>query len=235
MQTGDEFNQFLRRFRNRYKQGQHTIISGITGSGKTVLARRVADVRLANKGFTVVVVSKIGPDRTLSKDYKDFKRWKRWKRVLTKNDNKILLQPDVSGLTLPQQISIQRTIFQEFFEEVIKGLPITLVLDDALWLVDPRFGDFAEEVSAMFYMARSAGTSLIAAVQRPAFLPLICYTNASHFFTSRTTLNADLKRIAEMNPEEGVKEVQQRIRTLKEHDYLYMPLGSRTEIVNVAR
>jgi len=215
----------LARLARSWKQGQHVLISGSTGSGKTVLARELDQIRLDNGGHVVVFVAKLRPDATLVKDYRHFTRWKKWKRFPTAGDKAILLYPPVERLDLKEAKRVQREVFAEALNKIAKAGNWTIHIDEGLYFSSPTFLGLADEIAMMHQMGRSSGITMIDLTQRPSHLPLVTYSSAEHAFLGRTREAVDLKRLSELGGREGAKELAPRIAALGKHDFLWLPVG----------
>lgn len=226
MRPGPKTREQLRRMGREWKQGEHVLISGGTGSGKTALARHVIQLRIDRGGFVVVFCMKPLEDETITKDYADFTRWKRWKKP-SLMDRKILLWPDVSKAKGNTEaiLEIQKEIFNEAFDAINHVGKWTVQIDEGLYATDPTFLGKARAVAMSHAIGRSGELTMVTLTQRPAHLPLILYGSASHAFIGRTRELADLKRVAELGGREGSRELSGKISALERHDFLWVPVA----------
>jgi hypothetical protein len=86
--------------------------------------------------------------------------------------------------------------------------------------VSHRLG-LAPELELFWLQGRSQGNSLIVGTQRPRFIPLEAYDQASHLFLWRDNDTANIARVAEMA---GInrESVTRIVPRLGRHDVLYV-------------
>lgn len=226
MRPGPRTREQLSRLGRVWKQGEHILVSGGTGSGKTALARHIVQLRINRGGFVVVFCMKPLEDETITRDYADFTRWKRWKKPGLL-DRKILLWPDVSKAkgNRDQIVEIQREVFNEAFDAINHVGRWTVQIDEGLYTTSPTFLGKAADVAMSHAIGRSGGLTMVTLTQRPAHLPLILYGSASHAFVGRTRELSDLKRLAELGGREGSRELAGRVSGLERHDFLWVPVA----------
>jgi energy-coupling factor transporter ATP-binding protein EcfA2 len=238
MRTGLKTSAQLRRLATTWKQGEHVLISGPTGSGKTALARRVVKIREDRGGYVVVFCMKPLEDETIVDEYKGYTRWKDWKSFPRATENRILLWPDVSKANGNKAaiIEIQREVFQKAFDGINKAGKWTVQIDEGLYTVHPQFLGMADELAMSHAIGRSGRLTMVTLTQRPSHLPLILYGSASHAFVGRTREAVDQKRLAELGAREGARELGKRISELGRHDFLWIPVAPDwpAERVNLA-
>lgn len=238
MKPGPRTRSQLARLRRVWRQGQHVLISGATGSGKTALARHVVEIRARNGGHVVVMCMKPTEDKTITEDYKEFRRWKRWRRPASW-EKRILLWPDVRKAKGDPKIikAIQKDVFTEAFHDINATGRWTVQFDEGLYTVSPTFLNMSEELAMSHAMGRSADLTLVTLTQRPSHLPLIIYGSASHVFMGRTREATDQKRLAELGAKEGSKVLANRISELTQHEFLWVPVAQDwpAEVVDLSR
>ena len=238
MRTGLKTAGQMRRLASVWKQGEHVLVSGATGSGKTALARRIVKIREDRGGHVVVFCMKPLEDETIIDEYKDYDRWKSWHRRPNSWDKKILLWPDVSKAKGNKDaiLDIQKEIFQEAFDGINKDGKWTVQVDEGLYTVSPDFLNMQGNLAMAHAIGRSGRLTMVTLTQRPSHLPLILYGSASHAFVGRTREATDQKRLAELGAREGSKELANRISSLGRHDFLWIPVAPDwpAERVNLA-
>lgn len=237
MNIGPVSSEQFRRLGRGWKQGEHILITGGTGSGKTSIARQVIEQRIIRGGFVMVFVGKLQPDETILRDYKGFVRWKRWRKVKP-TDQRVLLWPDTDRYpTKDGKLKEQREVFSEAFDKLLNVGTWTVQIDEGLYTANPRFLNLASHLAMASSMGRSAKMTLITLAQRPSHLPLELYANASHAFTARATNLEDRKRMAQLDTVEDTKAIMENLKNLKRYDFLWTPtvMYEKSEVVNLKR
>lgn len=185
---------------------------GPTGWGKTTLAAEILDLRTYLVAFGVK-----GQDDTMDKLIRHLRmtRMSRWNPEVA---DRIALWPNIRGAGKTHRAR-QREVFSEaidsifrmgawccFFDEVVY-LSETLGLDDAL-----KF---------LLNQGRSSNISVVAATQRPAFIPLAFYDMATHLFLWKFNDHRNALRVAELT---GVaaKVVREEVMELPKYQFLYI-------------
>lgn len=226
MRPGPRTSAQLSHLDSIWNQGEHVLITGPTGSGKTALARHIVQKRLDRGGHVVVLAAKPKADETLTKDYKGWTRWKEWKKRPPSWENRILLWPDTKNLTGRALIDHQRGVFDEAFNYFERHGTYTVQIDEGLYMSNPTFLGMADRIAMLHAMGRSAKLTLVTCVQRPAHLPLIVYSSASHAFLGQTREAADFRRLSDLGGKHSSKELADRISTQSRHDFLWVPVSA---------
>jgi len=235
MQIGPRSREQLARLGQSWEQGQHMFISGGTGLGKTTLARPVIQHRIDRKGFVMVMVCKIKPDRTILDEYRGFTRWERFKRNPNRWENKVLLWPDLEGMPFSKALPIQRSIFSDAYDALSEIGYWTVVTDDALYVSSNRFLRLSDALAGLQVMGRSSGLTSVVLAQRPSHIPLEIYDSMDHAFIGATREDLDSKRLANLGGRQSAKEIQQQVSRLPKFNFLWVPVrsGNPPEVINL--
>lgn len=226
MKMGPQTEEQMRRFAQVWKQGEHVLLSGGTGSGKTALGRHINQIRINAGGHVILFVCKMRPDATILNDYKGWTKWETFKRNPSPHDNAVLLWPDVSkAKTMRDALKIQKEVFGHALDQLSKRGKWTVDFDEGYYMCGSEFLNFSQELAMLHALGRSAKLTLITKMQRPSHVPLILYGSASHAFLGRTRETVDVKRLSELGGKNSAKELAARISAQGRHDFLWIPVA----------
>lgn len=227
MRPGPKTREQLRRLGRVWEQGEHILISGSTGSGKTALARHVIELRAQRNGHILVFCMKPLEDETIVRDYKGFVRWKTWKDKPASWEKRVLVWPDVRKAKGDKDeiLRMQRGVFTEAFNGINAAGHYTVQVDEGLYTVHPSFLGMSGDLGMAHAIGRSGRLTMVTLTQRPSHLPLILYGSASHAFVGRTREASDQKRLAELGAKEGAKALAGTISEQGRHDFLWIPVA----------
>ena len=230
MKIGSTSVNQLRRLASTWKQGEHLIIIGATGSGKTLLARYIDQIRLDRNGHVAVFVCKLGQDETITKEYAGWTRWKTWKKHPNRDERRVLLWPDTSkAKDIDEARAIQKAVFKDAFDSLSKRGHWTIHIDEGLYMCDREFMNLGSSLAMLHYMGRSSRVTIVTLAQRPSHIPLVVYSSASNAFIGRTREDVDAKRLSELAGKNTAKELRSKLDTLGKHDFLWIPVDSERD------
>lgn len=221
------WDEFVSKFRRRWKQGEHVFINGQTGSGKTELLLTLMEMR----SYGVVFVTK--PRDPIFKS----PLAKGYVRATTFNprpyDQKIMLAPK-NGDSTAQMVGAQREVFMDALDKSYKDGGWTIGVDETLWISNRL--KLSALVGDASYMGRALGLTVISATQRPAHIPVIIAQSASHAFIGKVGRKTDLKTLSELGGDP--RELERALNSLRDqHDFVYVDTQGKLpiQIVNTQR
>jgi len=231
--------QFM-RLALEWKQGDHCLVTGGTGSGKTLLARQLDEIRIKRGSSVIVFVCKLKPDDTIQKYYSKrdgWTRWTTWKKHPNMTETKILFWPKVEHMGAKDATELMKREFTIALDEISKQGKWTVHLDEGLFITSPAYLNLGPMVGMMYALMRSSKGTLITLAQRPAHMPVSIYANLSHAFVGRASELPDLKRLADMDSMTNSKVLQRMINQNGKHDFIWIPVGSDSppERINLLR
>lgn len=226
---GPKSREQLTRLKAVWNQGDHVLVTGGTGSGKTLLARELDEIRLQRGGSVVVFVCKLQPDDTITERYKGWTRWTTWHKNPSVTENRILFWPKVEKLTPTQAVKLMKHEFSIALEQIGKTGRWTVHIDEGLFVASPHYLGLGNVLGMMYALMRSSKGTMITLAQRPAHLPVTIYPNLSHAFVGRASELPDLKRLADMDGHTNSRELQRMIANNGRHDFVWIPIGQEWE------
>lgn len=207
--------------RLNWSQGEHVLLSGPTGSGKTTMMQQLVERR----SHVVIFVSKM-KDPTFQKEFKGWERLTDWPKGGPRPwQRRILLWPK-PGATLEETKQIQRDVFKRALNEIARQGNRCVVIDESLMMNDPKILGLGNEVGMLHYYGRSAGITMVDLTQRPAWIPVVIYSSVTHAYIAKTRDHNDIKRLSELGGMDS-RQIGNNLSTLSDrHDFVYLnPLG----------
>lgn len=177
-----------------WRQGEHVLALGPTGCGKSTLLLGLSDRR----AYVVVAATK-PRDATLERliRSKRFHRTDRWPVPSSGREPlhpRVIFWPKISKAA---DEAGQQRAFYSFLAQIYDQGGWCVDLDELRYITQHL--RLARPVELLWQQGRSIGVSVMAAIQRPAFIPLAAYDQSSHLFLWRETDKRNIDRIAEVS------------------------------------
>lgn len=203
------WQDFLSYFYGEWKQGEHVTLIGPTGSGKTTLALRL----LPRRSYVAILACK-PKDTTMDEVLRaGYTRMKVWSPDISDH---AVLWPEVGSIN---SIGKQKEVFRNALHSVYRSGGWALYIDEATYLSD--FLGLKKELSMLWQQGRSLGVSLVAGTQRPAYIPLYAYDQATHLFFWRDNDRVNLQRASNLGGMDA-SFIRDVISSLEKHEVLYV-------------
>lgn len=205
------WDKFLRDY-FRWNAGEHVGLIGPTGLGKTTMLNAMLPLH----PFVVVFATKPrdeSMDRLVAQGYLKMERWQSLdpmqfpRRVLWPNATKI------------DSHELQKEVFHDAFGRIYREGNWTVAIDETWWIENVL--KLGADVKAYLLQARSLGISLVAATQRPAWVPREIYTQCTHLMFWRTNDETDLSSISGIGWKSSAV-IKQLVANLDKYQVLYI-------------
>jgi hypothetical protein len=172
-------------------------------------------------------------DPTIRRDYLDHG----WKRIKKWSDHdpsmrRIVLWPEATHTQLRERARVQAPIFGDALNAIDHDGNWCVFADETHYLTSTDFCGLGPEVALLHHQGRSSGISIVTAFQRPAWIPRIIYSSATHAYIARTRDAADLRQLADLGGIDA-RELAYNVRTLpSRYDFVYVnPQGDADPVI----
>lgn len=207
-----EWSEFYPWFLCNWYQGEHLTAIGPTGWGKTTVLRKVLAIRTYLAVFAVK-----GTDSSMEEMIHELHltKMKEWTPDVS---DRICLWPDIRGTGKGHRKS-QREVFAEAIDSIFRMGAWCPVFDEVVYLSDTLGLD--DELKFLLNQGRSSHISVVAATQRPAFIPLAFYDMATHLFLWKFQDARNVQRVAELTGD-AAPVIRQELMTLPKYEFVYI-------------
>ncbi len=115
----------------------------------------------------------------------------------------------------------QRVAVADCMESIYESGGWTLYLDEVRYIADPSYLGLRTHIQLLLTQGRELDVSVVSGSQRPAWIPLECYSQATHLFFWRESDDANLKKVASIG---GIhtKTLRALVPILPHHECLYV-------------
>lgn len=207
--------RFYNEFAQSFRLGDHVLLLGRTGSGKTYFMVRAV---VPNRRYVVVLGTK-PRDRSLYGPLisEGFEFVSTWDPDFERHP-RIILRPPLSAPTVEAAKDQQQGVFNEALLDLFEMGNVAIVCDEIRYLTD--FLRLRAVIELIYLQGRSNGVSLIAGTQRPVSIPLVAFEMATHQFIWRLTGLEDAKRASEFLGQNAMR-ARRAIPRLPQYEFLY--------------
>lgn len=201
-------------------QGEHVTGIGPTKSGKTTLFREL--MRRARRERThpwQVVTATKRRDEILDTFKPDgFVKMPSWQVHDAEVFSKVMLAPPLPSA---KRKDIQAEAIREALTSVYQQGGWLVLLDELKHIAD--YLGLKPEVELLLHQGRSAGITVVSAVQRPRHVPLMAYDQADHIFMWESRDSNIRKRLAEIGGKVDPDLIEYGLSRLPtRHSFLYI-------------
>jgi DNA helicase HerA-like ATPase len=167
------------------KPGSRSYIVGKTGSGKTVLGRKLLESFLDS--YIVII------------DPKGSFKWPH-DAVLVENLEELSANRMEKTILIRPTLGLNKFVFYNKVLEWIWRRGNTVVFVDELYLMkkEGSANTYPPALMDIITTGREKGITFIGCSQRPAQLPMVCISEAENYYCFRLRLPQDLKRMSEV-------------------------------------
>lgn len=210
------------RIRGEWYQGQHVCVIGPTGCGKTSVLNRLLDARR----YVLFFGTKLFDDSYDALLKNGYRRYGNYASVPSWAD-RVMLWPKIKrGTPLREIYQIQRDVFLPALNQVFHERGWTVVLDELHYLCNQLRLD--PEAAMFHHQGRSSRLTMVDGFQRPAHVPLVVYSSASHVFVWKTKqADTDGRRLADFGGADK-RELTENMLDLEKHEFVYIDPVNQT-------
>jgi hypothetical protein len=178
--------EFIEEFAYRYKSGQHTILFGSVGRGKTTtLGQMLAQPGVWSK-TDGMIIAQFGPDPALAHLGKPTRSWPLPEPVLRgliwdhKDQGKPFIRRYQSLPKKPEDFISKRRMTSRILRWMFGRENFTLVIPDLQVVTDPGMMGLGKEVDQLILTTRKRGSGVFMDAQAPRWIPTSSKDNTQH-------------------------------------------------------
>ncbi len=222
----EPWSRLARRLEAEIEPGQHVTVVGPTGAGKTTLLLEIADmlpdvVFIATKRRDALIADLRRRGWVVVRSAKELRRPRRRSFFDSYFGGaapslRLVFWPR-PGSTIKATRAAQAAQVGALLDWAHARGRVALAIDEALFV--SRNLRLAEELEVVLHEGRSSGISLLAASQRPAWLPPSFFAAPEYLGMFRTTLAGDLKRLNDLGGSLDPKALGYELRRLERHEF----------------
>lgn len=213
--TWDEFRDEF-----TWHQGEHVTGIGPTKSGKTTLFRELMRDARNNRTHPWQVVTATKRRDEILDTFKgdEFVKMPSWQVHDAEVFSRVMLAPPLPSA---KRKGIQADAIREALTSIYQQGGWLVLLDELKHIAD--YLGLKPEVELLLHQGRSAGITVVSAVQRPRHVPLMAYDQADHIFMWESRDSNIRKRLAEIGGKVNPDQIEHGLSLLpSRHSFLYI-------------
>ncbi len=181
------YADFLNRMKSQWKLGEHIGVIAPTGGGKTWIVRDLLNL----KKHAVVVATK-AKDKTLTLYEKEdgYKNYEKWPPDYLHTHVLLWKKPKQLG-----DYAEQQALIYLLMNDLYKRGGYALYFDDLYYVSETL--KLKRPLQMLYTQVRSNGVSILASMQRPAWVPLEAVSQATYIILFRIRSRVDIERAAD--------------------------------------
>lgn len=207
------WDKFL-RLDFRWLNGEHVGLIGPTGQGKTTMLKALLPLHRYTTVFATKPADEEMQDLIKNHGYELYEKWPRG--LDPKESPRRVIWPDATKIDSDE---LQRQVFSDAFARIYREGAWTLAIDE-LWWFDQVL-NLSKPIKTYLLQARSLKISLLAATQRPAWVPREIYSACTHLFIWRTSDQTDLMSLSGIGASDA-RLIREVVANLDRFEALYI-------------
>lgn len=209
-----KWNEFLPVFRKAWNAGEHVLVYGETGSGKTDMAFRL----LNTEPYSVAFITKPRDPIFSSALTRGYRKVNAWPPRETRRGARYLLSAK-PGKTMAEERSNQQALYPAALDRIYRDGGWTVLYDEAFHMSTSL--NMKQQISDFFFLGRSYDLTGIACTQRPRHIPVVLPQSCKWAFMGRSRRDDDIATLSELGYSK--QELKARLTSLRSiHDFLFV-------------
>lgn len=212
--------QLYSHIAQNWKQGQHFVVIAPTGRGKTVLIQTLLPLRSSVVFFGTKIKDEEYDNLLKTHRYTRVNHWPPAPWL-----SRVMLWPRPSR-TIRETVANQRAVFRTALDSLFRRGKWTCVFDELHWMSQNL--KLYDEIASLHHQGRSSKLTFIDGFQRPAFVPRIVYSSATHLAVWGTNDPNDLKELSSITGI-PVRTWDEVMKTLGDYEFVYVNIRKRSQ------